>query len=116
MKFLLLFLALTNANKVQWLSDERIFIDTEILPDRVVELEHIPSIDNSCHFEAVLDDYTLVTVDGCRNSTETIISILSDLGIEELHLDEKEPTVHQATVLSHLLDLLLNTISVLLTK
>ena len=81
MKIFVLFIALCSSSN--WLNENTIYIDSDILPDTVVKLEQIPSIESECHFEGVAENYTLITVDGCSDSPETLVSILSDKGIEE---------------------------------
>lgn len=82
MKLLIFFISLCSSS--QWLNENTIYIDTEILPDTIVKLEQIPNILTSCLFEGVSENYTLITVDGCSDSPETSVSILSDKGIEEI--------------------------------
>ena len=103
MMLLVFFIALCSSS--QWLNENTIYLDTKILPDTIVKLEQIPSIESSCYFEGVAENYTLVTVDGCSDSSETKVSILSDRGIEETQL---------TSVVSKLYNLLLDTIAFIL--
>ena len=103
MKLLVFFITLCSTSK--WMNENTIYLDTEILPDTIVKLEQVPSIESSCYFEGVAENYTLVTVDGCSDSSETKVSILSDKGIEETKV---------TSVVNKLYNLLLDTIAFIL--
>ena len=103
MKLLVYFIALCSSSR--WLNENTIYIDTKILPDTIVKLEQIPSIESDCYFEGVAENYTLVSVDGCSDSTETLVSVVSDKGIEETRV---------SSVLNKLYNLLLDTLAFIL--
>ena len=103
MKLLVYFITLCSSSK--WLNENTIYIDTEILPDTIVKLEQIPSIESSCYFEGIAENYTLVSVDGCSDSPETLVSIVSDKGIEETKV---------TPILSKLFNLFLDTLAFIL--
>ena len=103
MKLLVYFIALCSSSR--WLNENTIYIDTKILPDTIVKLEQIPSIESDCYFEGVAENNTLVSVDGCSDSTETLVSVVSDKGIEETRV---------SSVLNKLYNLLLDTLAFIL--